>query len=495
MIIKMGKSHFRAITLVFFSLSVISVLSFQNCAGTVPEGETQQGSFSNQVRLAAPFAFDTSINRIAYNSCYKRSDATDAEQSMPTSTFFNYKVSAVDDPVRGTAGIKIRKEFLDYAATVIPPAIDEFGELRVPVSKAQSLLQNSFQSVNAKLQLGIHDIRTLNMPVVPTGANEDDAYQQTLPALSTDAMADFLLRNATETPANFLPPGSLMERNLALQMSGFSPPQPFRNDITPNARKLMLVLGYTGITDTETLEAPGPRIRAAIDYNSAASNTLAFARGYQFVFADPSRRVGLPPNIDPLQTNEYKALAQVVETDLSKEFEGRAAGGNWTCSANLRLRVYMLRDSTTAPAASGSSEKILYRTIGSNAFPQGEQRFHPSNTSVELQAYKCPRYEDMLSLANSNATYGNLLKDIRSVLPADQWYVHIPFNGNPYGGNSVPACAIPRSGHCYPNKVENVGAYSKVRDVMYRDDIACGAGTQDYCSDFISVCVRGSAPL
>lgn len=453
-------------------LLTVSLTVFQNCGGPLEEqdleGDTTSAFATVEENLAVPFAFDTVVNRLAYNSCQKYSGGT---QDLPAPTFFNFRVSAVQDSLRGDGGVQIRQEFLNHIQATSKLKKDE----RLPVEMVRKALSASYRNANSKLQLGLHSTDSLRAPAVPSGGSEGEAIHRILPALTTTSVMDLLLSQGVNGRVSFFPMAPLVERSLAASINGFYSSEVYRQRTSLGSREpMMLVLGYTGITDVETLEAPGPRLRSFQDYDPSASEDLVYARGFQFNYESSARPLPGYPN-NPL-INRLNVVASVREMDLTRNLNDRIVGNaSWNCPVPYRFRVYRFEDSTHLTGV----QNLYY--LNSN----NQRMTHVvDGTSVPIEVYKCPRYDDMLDVAQANPVYRQALEEIRSVLPAEHWYVHIPFAGNPFGGEQVPACAIPRMGECYPRKASNRDA-----DVVYRDDVPCG-GANFYCSEFISVCLR-----
>jgi hypothetical protein len=435
-------------------------LFYQNCAG--PVQELSSGFDASQPSNETPFAFDASVNRVAYNSCFL-SEKDSASQDLRRPTFFTYRVSAVDDPVRGSAGITLRDDFKEYAFDVLPKFLDDDGEKQVKRSDVFTLIKNSNFNINAKLQLGIYS----ELNTVPrTVRDSEEAFQTKFGALTSDTNLNYILENGYDSRINFFEnlPGT-SDRSLMLDVGFFDDESVSREvrrrtDFNGTDRDSMLILGYSGITDTETFESEGPGLRFPAFYSPQFSDPLVFGRGFQFDFTYP--------NLDANLFVDYptNVLKEVREYDMLVEPQNRSGISTWQCPSALRFMVYN-------PEHADLDDTITYTD------PNGDTREDP-HTGGDLVANSCPTYDDILLSTDEN--YLAQLDIVRDILPAQDWYIHIPSASVPAYQN-IQACAVPRRGACYS------GAF----DVMYRTDIECGVGTPFDCAEYISICYRSSS--
>lgn len=139
----------------------IVALTYQNCA------EPRNSSILGSTEAKTPFAFETSVDHLAYMSCGELSAG-----SYDRSTFFTFRVGAYGE----TAGLRLTQDFIDYTEY-----LDK--------NRRAELLANSPRNQGAKLHLAVRassDIHKLFLG--NSGSPRPDAdYQYLLGTLSTSA--------------------------------------------------------------------------------------------------------------------------------------------------------------------------------------------------------------------------------------------------------------------------------------------------------------------
>lgn len=320
-------SVFRIVSLL--TILVCALLSFQNCSQSFNE----EGLSSNaKLAKKMDFAYDTTIDQIAYMSCPALKDNADPD------AFFSIRAGAYR-----TGGIKLKDEFFETYSKKLPERLID-------------LLHDSPANSNTVLQLAVRQVGALNNVVKNAGQPKAGIdYANLFAALGTYETNTHLVKTGLDTEsglitgvrtkymrANGFIRGARMEGSLNFGSSE-SIASSLRDGFL-NTGKAMLALTYVhaSANGSETdVRTPG-----LVFDDQAVEYDKAYGRGYRLSFFKPPGARGWPKhnaNGTPIPGTEEvpyptNILHTVTETNLLNPGD-RTDIGNWVCPANLRFRI------------------------------------------------------------------------------------------------------------------------------------------------------------
>lgn len=313
--VRLNKTAWRAAGGILASF--VLVVSFQNCgkAGFDAELDSTLDSGMSDAALAAkygestaakvqaiPFAFESTIDTITYNSC--------ADTSLRNNTAFSsLKVGAFT-----SGGIKIKDEFFNYADQNFKPV---YPEPTLTENQYKEYLADSPANNGAVANMAIRVKNSLTD--VYTATNNVVLWTDIVPLVGN--LTDSLVMDAYGTKgvtANyfpFSPEARVMEAALNFNTS---------EELAEEYRNIFMssgVLALTYMADNAEIY----KVRAATDAYPVKS---AYGKGYSLAFVPGSSAAGVHSG------NPNRVLASVLETDLS----GTGVGAkNWNCNRAYRV--------------------------------------------------------------------------------------------------------------------------------------------------------------
>lgn len=290
--------------LFFFPLSLALVVFFQNCS----DQGVDSLKLSSMAFKAAPFAYDSNIDTLAYMSCSEMGTSYDAR------AFFSFKAGSYT----AASGININSTFFNYMKYYT-------------AAERLTALQTSDANRGAWLQMSLR---------------ERSDYQNILASNENSVEADkdyySFLQNLDSTPVSSvllgLPTGARERR-----FSGITDSQSQRLE------GAIRYLGAEGIADSVRTQLTGQQALLALTYTSIAdmddtaaravpgSGNKVYGMGYKISFTDD------------LIAGANRVLGTVNETDLATGATSGSAIRSWTCRQDLRFKIVRPQDAATAP--------------------------------------------------------------------------------------------------------------------------------------------------
>lgn len=292
----------------FLPLFLATVILFQNCG----EQGKSSSALASQAFKSTPFAYDATIDTMAYMSCSEMNSSYDPR------AFFSFKVGAYTSG----AGLMLNSAFNN--AMKYYPTRDRL-----------TALQNSDANEGAWLQVSLRaktDYQTIKYS--GSGPEPEKDYYSFLQNLDSNEVANVLLGLSSGARAAYFSSISdtssrFMEGSLRfLGSEGIA--TSIRQQAT--AQQAVLALTYTSKSDPEDTQARTP---------IGSTGNKAYGSGYMMTFN----------NDTGVTSNTVRILETVREMDLST---GATAGGNirtWTCPTSLRFMI-VRREDVTANANS-----------------------------------------------------------------------------------------------------------------------------------------------
>lgn len=433
--------------------SALFLVAFQNCgkagfdsgldeglsqSSTDAELAEQFGKSDAEKVAAAPFAFDTIVDQIAYNSC--------SGASVPnTPAFFTFKLGGYTE----AGGVKLRQTFLEYVADNFKPVYPatELSDLQI-----KNILAASPENKSARPQFAI---RTRNRPQQirssNSAVNEGIDFFDLLGDLTNDRFMDPLVKSRQNAVAYFPFAVNSDERIVEARIAYNSSEGLAQNLRTDFNQYAQLSMTYTARGESDPYIARFPA--DSLDANKA------YGRGYNLTFSADEAPFTRTADLTGRQikpNNPNNILTGVTETNLEKTSAG--SGATWLCDPMRRYVVMKTTDAGACP-----KDPAIWLTSGM-----------PATTS---------------SPALSAKNYARELAIVRRSLRSEDWHVSVAYR-----------CAIPKvSGvSCYLNETLN-GA---MVGIQYDQTLECfqGVANQDYsnpalpptkrCAQYVSICTR-----
>lgn len=323
-----------------FGVSLVTILSFQNCTQPVPvEGESELQSQASKL----DFAYDAFVDQISYMSCSGINPG-----SYDSGAYYTFRAGAYR-----SGGLKLRDAFRD-------------GLSKKPVDVQVDLVTNSPANTNTILQLAVRDVNNFQSIRAMSGGAAGEDYMNMLEPLGTSDMSYLLL---TQDPAarmkyvrNGTVYGSRMEASLYFTHS-FEATNSIRNYTTNNS---YLALTYShapaeGGSNSETFARSPADVYTD---QKIDANRVAYGRGYQFRFTAP---VVYPT------FSQQPVMSEVREVNLENSTD-RTGMGSWACPNSLQFRIVRAADLSKAgancvmkpdPAVMSSELSLIRNTLRS----------------------------------------------------------------------------------------------------------------------------------
>ncbi len=286
----------------FFPLMLALVILFQNCS-------EQPGSSQLSSSLAfksTPFAYDASIDTLAYMSC---SNMT----SYDPRAFFTFKVGAY---VAGS-GLMLNSAFYN--------AMKYYGQ-----ADRLTALQHSDANSGAWLQMSLRQKNNFQNPLVAnsSGAQPDKDYYSFLQNLDSNEIANVLLGQSPSARAQYFPAAQhpRLEGGIRFLDSSEGIAVSIRDQAT--SLQAILALTYTATSDMEDVGARSP----------ASSGNKAYGTGYMMTFA----------NDNGWTSGMNRVLTSVREMDLATGAQSGTNIRNWSCPVENRFMIVRRQDVVAA---------------------------------------------------------------------------------------------------------------------------------------------------
>jgi hypothetical protein len=373
----------------FIIMVAFTPIAFQNCADSLNISSGTQASLSNNL----PFAYDTTVNTIAYMSC-SNSPAGYLPRSVFTFRAGAYSTNVLNPP----AGVGL--------TSAIWPYLQSEGS---PQSVA-SLLQTMSQNVGTSVQLSLRSLQNLQqvLTVNPGTATPNIDYWNYLSTLDSDAIVNRMASFTSNTQrANYFyglsgVGSALVEGSLYFNASE-TLAQSVRSSLSSGS---VMSLTYSVGGSSDPVAA-----QAAV----GAPLNRAYGRGFAVTFGIDS---GV--NSDNYSgSNPQRVLASINEVDLST---GQTAGpnvGTWSCQALDRYMIVRYDDIDFSGEDSGNAildgQCIVDSDYDQVASANGGPAFPPNPLNALAQQY------------------ANQLSLVRNVLPETDWWIDVAHR-----------CAIPK---------------------------------------------------
>ncbi len=508
-------------TVVLAGSAFTIVIAFQNCGKAGFDSSSQNSSlYTANPSDSAPFAYESSIDMITYNSC-----------SSPTSQgqTFTFKAGSYDSKSSTTgtvgastvvakSGVRIRQDFINYAYSVLKP---DYPNTDIVASQVRQLLGDSKLNSGVIPQMSVRSIfKSSRLNNVYGKTNTPSIGIDILPQLGdlvNPTWADLLVaasfpKKSKIEYTNFFPGAANAQSRIEGEFhfnTNEQTAEEYRNAFNKAGgldAQLVLGFSYAGEGWLVTPNNPEDEIM-----------TAAYGRGYQMTFSQMP--YGTVPAGDPIFSYRPNNVVTKVE-EYNLEDNKQVTDATWDCS--LKLRIVRQEDAhfdwstvvtsvdlaVTADSNIPADLKAAKKQTITDEIASYYQR--PSGA---LQAGFCPKMDyDILGAIPPQTTdsvysvgawagksYAQILEMIRRHLPASDWDV------NPYAG-----CVVPKKFSCYqdtPRKATEGGTYYGKFRVANHTMGACfhpfatgyskagqkdvrGQEPLDWCNEFVTICVK-----
>jgi len=428
---------------------IVVMLFFQNCGVSEEDFSDELAAIEQAEADALPFAYDVTIDQIAYMSC-------DSDTVNNSGTVFNFKAGAFGE----NEGIKFRDNF----RSAVAGKSNNYVLTRLAASK---------RNVGAGVVLSVRERGQMQGPVKiesDSGGNEEDFGNIISPMIWNPVSGITYTSNADEFSVseylwnrpdgvNYLTgfpqlEGKSVDAEISYNVLGAQ--QVLRDSV---ANDSYLTLTFATLYE-DSAENPGEKARAPTSEtgDTTAANTSVWGKGYSMSFAQ----------VNPSRANSpSRALASVTGFNLENE---SSLDESWVCPTTERYIIIKdkadaLRRYDAAPFNRGTGADVVANNPWDDDYDPGteEQGGYLMNVmiadsedidddgdSTELLSVRrkvvCPPIPDNIPIGASEHELGAWTR-IRNILPSEDWYV---FRGDRYN------CVIPKrniAGACY-------GAYS-----------------------------------
>lgn len=302
-----------AAALVAIFLSAI-LLSFQNCSSPMSGGLFDQKSVSDLAQ-SAPFAYDTTIDQMAYMSC------SDMDTGFDASTYFTIKAGAY-----WSGGVKLNQAARNFVVQLPKTTKPDEVISASPINNAVAA-QLDFRS---RANLGVR------APLNGVGNN----YSYLTDDLSSSVVSNILLQIPAGQRVQIFPALSgarpkPVEAVFQFNASAGSA-QAFRDLFSMGNFLMTLVHTSAGSAGNGAPVTPvgAPGSVAPKGVSATASQTV-YGRGFNLGFGSPESTNWAGGN---------RVLTSVNETNLNLYTNDGDPPSSWNCPANLRLRVVRPED-------------------------------------------------------------------------------------------------------------------------------------------------------
>jgi hypothetical protein len=441
----------------FISITVLLLTSvYQNCSSeldnTLVSNIPPPKTLSTANAAEVPFAFETSMNELAYMSCSHIDSDFNADHMGKFGTYFTFKIGAYGN----NSGVSLTSDFRSYLTS-------NYGDSNesVPDSIVQSAFtitpQNAWPALvfsNRPMSDPVNLIYRVNSggdkPVVtnefdillsPNFVYSSLTYGENLKQLSE------LMKKPSVTKVNYFNQQGT-GHNLAGSLNyHYSPEysitsaQALRNRFSDGQNSNMLTVTYSqDLRDPKN--QPDPYISRRT-FKDTDNGSAVWGRGYQPSF-------GFDPRVNGLGNGNV--LSGISEYDLSEGLKPVVT--NWSCNTRYLIISPLDNDDTVIAHA--------YPNPYGDPIPTFSRCNDPSD--LELSASQ----KDERQM-------------IQRYLSATDWII-----------NPVHKCLVPRTGNgdCYQKRKPD--SNNVKIETIYRKTAAetCGVGTPYACPEFLSICTR-----
>lgn len=433
------------------ALSVLSLLMlmflFQNCGVSEDSITDALSEYETQRADALPFAFDLTVDHIAYMSC-------EGELLQQSSTHFNFKAGAYND----NEGLKFKDSFFESSAV---------GALGGNKKKLLSYLASSARNQGAGVVMSLRESGDFRGPS-GVGGGEADYVSPMLwnPSNNVQLTETTISGRLYDNPAgvNYLSglsgtTGKSFDAQLGFNGVGVQ---------GPYMRPILEDSGYLAFTfATTNLDKPGYEARSPVDPlgTDVLAKSSVFGKGYKMGFN----------KLDAGRPGSLRVVAVSVDA-YNMESDGTTLGEEWECSEEDRYiimkdvadakRRYDLGPTTNGDGALNqpwNEEDIIEGTLAYDDGGKGVGGYYyeymegdiladdPTDLIRKRHKVLCPMVPDQMVSGQAEHT-SDAWKRVRNILGVDDWYV---FRGPRYN------CIVPKKnsvGVCYGKLEQQSGS-------------------------------------
>ena len=301
----------------FLPLFLATVVLFQNCG----EQAMSSSQLASQSFKSAPFAYDATIDTMAYMSCSGMNSSYDPR------AFFTFKVGSYT----AGSGLSLTTAFQNSLRHYTP-------------SDRVKALQYSDANSGAWLQMSLRQKNNLQNMLVDGGAEPDQEYYSFLQNLDSEPVANVLVGLSTNSKARYFnaiqdTASRFMEGSIRfLGAEGIA--SSIRDQFT--SQQSLLAMTYTESSDMEDTNARTP---------SSAANK-AYGMGYLTTF---NNEVGVTAGLN-------RVMGSVREMDLATGATSASHLRNWSCPVEYRF-VIVRRSDVVAALNAGQAPPCQLTTV------------------------------------------------------------------------------------------------------------------------------------
>lgn len=294
------------------------VIGFQNCSQP-PEVDTVSQLESEAAKVE--FAYDASIDQIAYMSC-----AVSDVGTFDAGAYFSIRVGAYR-----SGGLRLNDSF-------------RAGQGKKPAEKQSTLLVASPANSQTKVQFAVRKLDNFQVMYTSSGSSiHGQDYVNIFEPLGTLDLSDLLVRTDPASRLRYLRNGTVFGSRFEGSLYFTKNPTlansirtALRNDAFLAQTYSHTSTGPSGSQSSSDTLARSPR--DVVEGSNANPYTQVYGRGYYLKFAQPT--VGATPshaNFPNVILREVSELNLMSSTD-------RTGLGTWTCPDTVRFRIVRPED-------------------------------------------------------------------------------------------------------------------------------------------------------
>lgn len=262
------------------------------------------------------FAYDSSIDQIAYMSC------------------------AVADPGTYDAGAYFSFRFGSYRFTGLR-LNDTFRNAnnRKPPEKQAQLLSESPANTNTGIQFSIRQLSNFQIMYTASGSSvKGQDYVNVLEPLGTLDLSDLLVRIDPSSRIKYLRNGTVFGSRMEGSLYFTKNPTLANSIRTALRNDAMLAQTYAHTAEGSTADTLARSPRDVVEGSTANPYTQVYGRGYNLKFAQPTvGATAANANFPNVVMREVSELNLVSTTD-------RSGLSSWTCPDTMRFRIVRPED-------------------------------------------------------------------------------------------------------------------------------------------------------
>ncbi len=314
---KIGREKMIWSTLLF-GCSVAVALLFQNCTQPVTGTDS-----SSAAAAQSDFAYDTTVDQIAYMSCSNMTAG-----AYDSSAYFTLRAGAYR-----TGGIELTNAF----RAIHPNSTAAY---------LSTLLQESASNNTTTLQLAVRPINSFqNILTQNSGsATLHEDYDNLFTNLGERGVSDVLSQTAAGTKVRYMRDGSIMGSRVEGSVrfnSSYAMMSAIRTDLT-NGDYLALTYSNNNSAGSGATLARSPADISLYSTSKIDANKVIYGHGFAMSFGQPTVN-GIYGNFP------QQVMRSVTEYNLAN-ISDRTVTGTWTCPTTMQFRVVQRLD-LSKPAA------------------------------------------------------------------------------------------------------------------------------------------------